>query len=554
MEYRETYEKWCNSATDLQVKKALEEMSQDDERMKFAFSSNLSFGTAGLRAVMDAGTNCLNVYTVARATQGVCDYFVAHGGKTAVICYDSRYNSKRFAEITATVCAHAGLKVMLMHELQPTPVLSFCVRHYRADIGVMITASHNSKEYNGYKVYGSNGVQIDVDTAEKITEHINKTDAFKVSLNGFERFLDTGVITYVPASVIEEDYLNEVYKCATGKVDKLQVVYTPLNGAGHALVPQILKKVGLDAVIPVSVQSYPNGDFTTCAYPNPEKAQTLKMGMNKLTKEKADILLATDPDCDRVGVAVLHNGKAVQLSGNEVGILLTEYLLSVRKAKKTLPKNPIVIKTIVSSRLIDNIVAAYKGTAVSLLTGFKYIGEYVCELETKHEEDRFILGFEESCGYLVGSYAHDKDAVVASMLICCMASYYKKRGKTLIDQLDTIYDKYGQCKSKQVVYRFEGLDGDAKRKDCMDKLRNTAISKIAGLKVESYIDLAAKNSMNLPYADVLIYNLSSDSQVIVRPSGTEPLIKLYLSTSLDDKNAIVLFNAISQCFESLFDL
>lgn len=552
MDYQKVYEEWCVSATEVKVKEALEKMKTDEIRKQFAFSSNVAFGTAGMRAVMDAGTNCLNVYTIARATYGVCAYLKQTGGKLAVISYDSRNNSKIFANIAAVVFANNGISVKITQELQPTPVLSYCVRYFKADAGVMITASHNSKEYNGYKVYGADGAQIDVQTAEKITRIIDDTDPFSVDIKGLEHHFDTGTVSYIPSSVITDDYLGEVAKNVVGKIEKLKVVYTPLNGTGHLLVPEILTRCGLKSLSVVPEQSYPNGNFTTCSSPNPEKPAALKLGMRLLQQNQADILIATDPDCDRVGVAVMHNGKAVQLSGNEIGILLTEYLLSVRKANKTLPKNPIVVKTIVTSKLIDNILSSYKGESVSLLTGFKYIGDYVTMLTKKGEQNRFVLGFEESCGYLVGDYARDKDAVVASALICCMASYYKNRHRSLIDQLQVIYLKYGNCQNTQMIFRYEGLDGEIKRKQYMNKLHSVTIKRIAQLDVLSVIDLTCENSLGLPYADVIIYNLENDCQVIVRPSGTEPLIKFYMSCSYDDKNAHVLFESIEHCFNEFF--
>ncbi|MEG1881859.1 MAG: phospho-sugar mutase [Clostridia bacterium] len=544
------FELWREKATDQTVISNLQQMTQDEERKSFAFCKQIEFGTAGLRGLMDAGTNCMNVYTVAQTTQALAIRLLSGLESEVVVSYDSRHNSLLFAQITATVLANNGLKVYLTEEIQPTPFLSFAVKHFSADAGVMITASHNSKEYNGYKVYGANGAQIGQQTADEIFEIIKTVDCFNVNTQGFLNHLNKGNIQYINKNVVGE-YLNNVYSQSINTIDRLRVVYSPLNGCGHILVPKVLKNRGLTDLYLVSTQKYPSGDFTTCSTPNPEKKEALAYGIESLESNGYDILIATDPDCDRVGVAIAHKGSTVRLTGNEVGILLTDYLLSSKKANKTLSPNPIIIKTIVTTDLVEDIVKDYNGMCVDLLTGFKYIGEYVDGLTRQGQQSRFVLGFEESCGYLTGNYAGDKDAVLASMLIAEMASFHLKRGQTLVDRLEYIYSKYGYYSQTQFSLVYEGTKGIKLRQEAIDKLRATELTNLGGQTVLSITDLLNKNDTNLPKADVLIYKLSNDIKVIIRPSGTEPLVKFYLFAKCANNISQALFSKLEFCLKEL---
>ncbi len=554
MNYQENYNLWLSKCKDKKILGELNSMSNDDIRQQMCFSSELKFGTAGLRGFMDAGTNCLNALTVALTSFGLAKYLTENNKKSIAVSFDSRNNSALFANISATIFAKNGLTVYLTSKLQPTPFLSYMVRYYHADAGVMITASHNPKEYNGYKVYGQDGYQITDEQADIVTNYIEKErpNMFDIDYSGFEDCVKDCKITYVEGSVVRS-YLDEVYSQHLNKIENIKVVFSPLNGTGYRLVPEILEKDGLNSLVKVVEQSFPNGNFTTCPSPNPEKEETLGLGVKYLMSNKADILIATDPDCDRVGVVVNHKDKYIRLSGQETGILLTDYVLSCKKRNGSLPKNPIVIKTIVTTELINKIVADYGGQTVNLLTGFKYIGEYITDLEKQGKVQQFVLGFEESCGYLVGSHVRDKDGVVASMLIAEMCSYYKKLHISLIDRLNAIYAKYGKYGHKQISYRFDGVSGTAKMIEIMQKLRKSPLNNFGGIKIIETLDLLSKEAMpSLPRSNVIIYNLDHDSQVIIRPSGTEPLIKLYVSVCADDGESAYLFDLITKFAQTYF--
>lgn len=550
-DYKLLYDKWLQNVTDSVLLNELNSIKGDEKEIENRFYKELEFGTGGLRGIIGAGTNCLNIYTIRKATKGICNYLTSTGGKSVAISYDSRINSKLFAENAAMVFAENGIKAYLVNELMPTPFLSFAVRYYRADAGVMVTASHNPSKYNGYKVYGNDGCQITNDFADRVIDEIKKVDAFSVKVSGFESYIKSGNITYMDDSVAES-YLDCVFKQGINTMGDISVMYTPLNGTGYKLVPEILKRKGLEKLNIVKEQGYPDGSFKTCPYPNPEKAESLKLGLLNAEKNNSDILLATDPDADRVGVAVRHKKEYRLLTGNETGILLCNYLLSQRKEAGTLPKNPIIIKTIVSTSLVNEIAKEYGAKVTEVLTGFKYIGEQIGLLEKAGKEDSFVLGFEESYGYLSGSYVRDKDAVAACMLVAEMASHYKKQGKTLIDELEGIYGKYGKYSHRLKSLEFAGASGNAKMKELLAKLRAANLSGINGLKVIKTTDYLTQTEKDLPKSNVLVYDLQDNSQMIVRPSGTEPLIKIYMTAAKTDSLNELVFKKIEDFISEFF--
>ncbi len=508
------------------------------------FYKNLEFGTAGLRGVLGSGTNRMNTYTVNQTTQGLADYL--NSGFTApsvAIAYDSRINSDVFAKSAACVLAANGIKVFIYPELVPTPMLSFAVRRLSCSSGIVITASHNPSEYNGYKCYDPEGYQMTDDAAEKTYDFIQKVDIFEgVKTVPFDTALADGMIEYIKPELNEEFY-EKVLSCQINKgiceSAGLKLVYTPLNGAGNKPVREVLRRIGQLDVAVVPEQELPDGRFPTSPYPNPEIRQTFERALIVAEKTGADLLLATDPDCDRVGIAVKDGGDYTLMSGNEVGALLTEYVMSRKSADGTLPDKPLVIKSFVTTELVTEITKKYGGETKNLLTGFKYIGELITELESKGESDRFIAGMEESYGYLFGIHARDKDAVVASMLITEMAAYYKTTGKTLIDVMNALYDEYGIYLNTVLSFGFEGASGMKKMKGLMDGLRAAPPSDIGGLKVLAVSDYSTgettdtateeKTPIDLPKSNVLRYSLPDKSEVIVRPSGTEPKIKIYIT-------------------------
>ncbi len=544
----EKFEYWKNNAADRQVADWLNQMESDAARKRYAFLTSLSFGTAGLRGIMEGGINCMNVYTVVRATKGLADYVNSGGGeKSAVISYDSRHNSKKFAQAAASVLANSGLKVFLTENIEPTPYLSFAVRQLKANCGIMVTASHNGKEYNGYKVYNEKGIQINEEQAAALAEIIKKINPFKVEYQNFENLLSGGKIQFIGKEITEK-YLKAVQNQSSESAQGLNVVYSPLNGCGYLLVPKILKDNGARVAL-VSTQSFPSGDFTTCPNPNPEREDALKEGTALLLEKNYDILLATDPDCDRVGVVALKNGEPIRLSGNEVGVLLLDYLLQIKKRKGTLTKTPVVVKTIVTTNLVNKVAEGYGAVTVDLLTGFKYIGEYVDKLGQAGREKDFVLGFEESCGYLTGNYCGDKDGVLACMLIAQMAAFYKEKSLTLTDRLNAIYLKYKRHAANLFTLRFSGAEGEEKRLASMAKLRQSKIVSMAGLKLAGNEDLFVDGG-KLPKSDVLIFTLEEDVKIIVRPSGTEPLIKFYMFARGDAKTTNALFKNLEECFDN----
>ena len=550
MNEKELYRIWCeNAKADPDLQTELAEIKDNDEAINDRFYRDLEFGTGGLRGVIGAGTNRMNIYTVKRATQGFADYLnQEYKNPSVAISYDSRIKSDVFSKAAAEVLAANGIKVHIYTELMPTPCLSFAVRELKCQGGIMVTASHNPAKYNGYKVYGDDGCQITLRGAEIILEKINSLDIFNdVKSSDFEEELKKGTISYIGQDVIEAFYKNVLAEgintdlCASSG---LKVVYTPLNGTGNKPVREVLKRIGITDVTIVKEQENPDGNFPTCPYPNPEIREALEVGLRYCKEVKPDLLLATDPDCDRVGIAVPDGDDYALFSGNEVGALLLEYICQQRIKKGTMPANPVAVKTIVTTDIAAAICKEYNVEMRDVLTGFKFIGEQIGFLEEKGEEKRYIFGFEESYGYLSGGYVRDKDAVDASMLICEMAAYYRTQGISLLQARENMYKKYGMFYQTLYSFTFEGESGMKKMEQIMTDLRNTPPTEIAGLKVVKFDDYKVSVSkdlangtesvINLPKSNVLAFFLEGGSKVIVRPSGTEPKIKTYLTAKQPD--------------------
>ena len=539
----EKYELWCKKAVkDADLVKELESIKGDEEAISDAFYKDLEFGTGGLRGVIGAGTNRMNVYTVGKASQGLAAYVnsVSENGRIAV-AYDSRIKSDLFAKTAASIFAANGIKVYIYKELMPTPMLSFAVRRLKCDAGVVVTASHNPAKYNGYKAYGPDGCQLGLEAADYVLSIMNKVDIFdEVKTVDFDKAVEEGKIEYIGDDIIEE-YLNCVLACRVAPkadVESLKVIYTPLHGSGNKPVRSILKKIGVTNVTVVPEQELPDGNFPTAPYPNPEIRQAFECALKLADEVKPDLLLATDPDCDRVGIAVPDGGEYKLLSGNDVGALLLDFVLARRTENGTLPKNPIAVKTIVTTELCRKIADNYGCELIDVLTGFKFIGEQITMLEEKGEEDRYIFGFEESYGYLGGTYVRDKDAVIGSMLICEMVAFYKEQGKNLIEVLDGIYKKFGYYFCAQKSFTCEGESGMKQIKGIMETLRNEPPAEINGSAVVKFDDYdtsvshdlknGGEKKITLPRSNVLCFYMEDGCSLIVRPSGTEPKIKLYL--------------------------
>ena len=548
MDYKEKYDLWLNNVKDKRLLTELKAMK--DSQIKEAFAGDLSFGTAGLRGVMAVGTNRMNVYTVYKATEGLAQYMLAHGMTKCAITYDSRINSRQFSETAAATLARSGIKVVLTKECMPTPFLSFMVRELGCDTGINVTASHNPSEYNGYKVYDNKGCQLLDEAADELTSYIEKVDLFAQSLPKFSEFENT-LVSYSDQA-LEDKYVKAVLSEGFDSINGLSVVYTPLNGAGYRIVPKVLEKIGLQDMYVVAEQSKPDGNFTTCPYPNPEKSEALKLALNLAKEKNADIVIANDPDCDRLGVAAKSDDGYRQLSGNEVGVLLVDYILNGIAAENKIPNNPVIVKTIVTSHMTNAVAAEYGVEVRDVLTGFKYIGDVISQLEQKGKRRDFVFGFEESCGYLKGSYVRDKDGVVAAMLIAQCASYYKQRGISLVARLDQLYSQHGYYKESTLSYKFEGVAGEAVKNELLAKLRKKPFAKLGESKVVDTCDFLTQQEYDLPQADVLRYRSEDGSQLIVRPSGTEPLIKCYISVSGDKESSEVKFEAIKAQTDAMF--
>lgn len=546
MDINALYNEWLEKAdADPDLKVELENIKGNDDEILDRFYRSLEFGTAGLRGVIGAGTNRMNVYTVGRATQGLADYLNDNYDSPSVaIGYDSRIKSDYFSRESAEILAANGIKVYIYDELEPTPCLSYAVRKLKASGGIIITASHNPAKYNGYKCYNSKGYQMTDDEAAQTYEYIKKVDYFTgIKKVDFDSALSDGKIEYIGEKLIES-FLDEVQKqCINPDIVRkadLKVIYTPLNGTGNKPVRKILDRIGVKNVYVVPEQEKPDGNFPTCPFPNPEIKQVFELGLEMNKKIGADILLATDPDCDRVGIAVPDDsGKLVLMSGNEVGAMLLNYILSQKKEKGLLSDNSIAVKSFVSTDLAEVISKKYNCKFKNLLTGFKYIGELVTNLEAEGRASDFVMGFEESYGYLAGTHARDKDAVVASMLICEMAAYYKTKNMNLVDVMESLYEEFGFYANVVESYTFEGASGMEKMASIMDGLRTNAPSKIAGYDVVSVSDYEASKTVfangradekiELPKSNVLAYGLTDGNKLIVRPSGTEPKIKAYIT-------------------------
>ena len=533
--YNDVYSLWKEKCEDEKLRAELVEIDGKDDEILDRFYKKLEFGTAGLRGVLGAGTNRMNIYTVNQATQGIADYLNSEFENPSVaIAYDSRINSDVFAKETAGVFAANGIKVYIYPELVPTPMLSFAVRRLSCSSGVIITASHNPAKYNGYKCYDPEGYQMTDAAAAAAYEFIQKVDIFEdVKRMDFEKGLSEGIIEYISEEISEEFFSAVSSKVINPDVCKntdLKIIYTPLNGTGNKPVRKILDRLGIKNVKVVKQQELPDGNFPTCPYPNPEIRQAFECAIEMAKTEPADLLLATDPDCDRMGIAV-YDGKDYKLmTGNEVGSLFTEYVLSQYKEKGIMPKNPVVIKSFVTTDLVRVIANDYGAKVADLLTGFKYIGEYITNLERKGQESDFIIGMEESYGYLLGIHARDKDAVVASQLVCEMAAYYKSNGKTLIDVMNEIYGKYGIYLNRVDSFEFDGAAGMQKMADIMASLRSSTFGEIGGLDVLEKTDYKDTEKTGLPSSNVISFKLDGGNGVVVRPSGTEPKIKIYITS------------------------
>lgn len=535
--YMEAYKRWVEfEIEDEELKKELESIADKEDEIKERFAVSLAFGTAGLRGILGAGSNRMNIYVVRQATQGLANWVKTQGGNQLVaISYDSRINSDVFAKTAASVLAGNGIKVRIYDALMPVPALSFATRYYEANAGIMVTASHNPAKYNGYKAYGPDGCQMTDEAADVVYQEIQKTDILTgAKLMDFEEGLAKGLIEYVGEDCKEALYdaiKSRSVRPGICKTAGLKLVYSPLNGSGLVPVMRILEDIGIDDITIVPEQKYPDGNFPTCPYPNPEIYEALRLGLKLAEDTKADLMLATDPDADRVGIAIkCPDGSYELVSGNEVGVLLLDYICAGRLEKGSMPKDPVAVKSIVSTPLADAVAANYGVELRNVLTGFKWIGDQIARLEAKKEEERFIFGFEESYGYLAGSYVRDKDAVVGSMLICEMAAYYRSIGSSIKERLEEIYGKYGRYLNKVDSYEFPGLSGMDKMASIMEGLRSNPPAKLGEYNVVKVTDYKKTEETGLPSANVLIYTLEGGATVVVRPSGTEPKIKTYFTT------------------------
>ncbi len=533
---QKAYDTWCNYEF-LQPDIHAQLMDMDAHQVEDAFFKNLSFGTGGLRGKIGAGTNRMNVYTVLRATNGLKNALLLEhqgaGKPSCVISYDSRNMSKEFAHLSAACLAQGGIKVHVFDTLMPTPVLSYAVRYLKASAGIMVTASHNAKEYNGYKVYGDDGCQITLDMADKILSFIEKEDMLVKDIPNFETVYKEGNIAFVQQDLLDS-YYDIILNCTEKSADTpLKIVYSPLNGTGNVPVQHVLKNMQNVTFSVVKEQEMPDKNFTTCPYPNPETKEAMALAMRDTVEKKADFCLATDPDCDRVGVGVYKEGEVVLLSGNETGVILLDYLL-----KHTTKKDPVVVKTIVTTDMADAICAHYHATLKNVLTGFKFIGEQIALLQEKQEENRYLFGFEESYGYLSTTKVRDKDGVNAVVLIVRAAQYYKEKGWTLLDALEHLKAQYGHFGQRLMSFSYEGKEGQDKMQRIMHSLRHaykeSAFECIKNAEVTDYL----LQDTGLPKSDVLTFNMKEMGKLIIRPSGTEPKLKAYLFQKAENEQAL----------------
>ena len=546
--YQDMYERWLAAELDdADLKPELESVKGDDAAIQDRFAVALKFGTAGLRGVIGAGTNRMNIYVVRQATQGLANWVKTQGGsQTVAISYDSRIKSDLFARTAAEVLAANGIKVRIYSALMPVPALSFATRYYNCNAGIMVTASHNPAKYNGYKVYGADGCQITLEAAEKILAAIEKIDCFDdVRLADFDAAAAAGRIVTIDEKCLD-DFVQAVYDQRVGDgagIDALKLVYTPLNGTGLECVKKLLKKLGVTHVTVVPEQEKPDGDFPTCPYPNPEIREAMQKGLELCDKVRPDLLLGTDPDCDRCGTAVPDGKGGYRLiTGNEMGIILLDYICRTRLAQGTMPADPVAVTTIVSTDMAAPVAKKYGVELRRTLTGFKFIGEQIGKLEAEGRPERYIFGFEESYGYLSGGHVRDKDAVNATLLVCEAAAWYAQQGKTLLDAIEALYREFGYYRNALCSFAFEGESGMHTMQELMKKLRANAPEDIAGYKVEAVVDYDTDGT-GLPRANVLEYHLDGGHKLMVRPSGTEPKIKVYLSAVGETEAAADAVNA-----------
>ncbi len=547
----EQYLRWRSQADlDPELASELAEMQNDEAEIRDRFYRELAFGTGGLRGIIGAGTNRMNVYTVRKATQGLADYLNGTSlPKSVAIAYDSRIKSDRFARETAQVLAANGITAYLYPRLEPTPALSWAVRYLGCGAGVCVTASHNPAQYNGYKVYGADGCQITLEIASKIQNCIEQVDCFRdVKRLDFAAALETGTIQFIPEDCLDA-FLDAVLAQQVGDgvgISDLKLVYTPLNGSGLECVTRLLKKLGVTQVTVVPEQEQPDGTFPTCPYPNPEIREAMEKGLELCEKVKPDLLLGTDPDCDRCGVAVPDGrGGYKLLTGNELGVLLLDYVCRTRRGLGTMPQDPVAVTTIVSTPMADPVAAKYGVELRRTLTGFKFIGEQIGLLEKEGHPERYLFGFEESYGYLSGPHVRDKDAVNAALLVCEAAGWYAGQGKTLLDGLNDLYAEFGCYRSGLHSFAFPGADGMAHMGQLMRRLRENPPVAFAGVPVERVVDYHAGGT-GLPKADVLEFQLAGGARVTVRPSGTEPKLKLYLSVVAEtEEQAVELLDRLA---------
>lgn len=557
MVIKKEYERWLTNVTaDSDVFCELKTM--DDVKVEDAFYRNLAFGTGGLRGVIGAGTNRMNIYTVAKASQGLADYLNKNFSDPSIaIGYDSRIKSDVFAKVAADVFAANGVKVNIWPVLMPVSTVSFAVRYLQASAGVMITASHNPSKYNGYKVYGEDGCQITTEAANEILAEIEKLDIFAdVKHSDFESCIANGNIQYIPDEVYTA-FINEIKNQSVlfgEEVNKdVAIVYSPLNGTGLKPVTRTLKEMGYTNITVVAEQEQPDGNFPTCPYPNPEIKEAMELGIEYAKKCNADLLLATDPDCDRVGIAVKNKtGEYELLTGNQTGMLLLDYICSQRRRHGKMPVDPVMVKTIVTMDMGEQIASHYGLRTINVLTGFKFIGEQIGKLEQQGKAESYVFGFEESYGYLTGSYVRDKDGVDGAYMICEMFSYYAARGISLLEKLEELYKTYGYCLNSLHSYEFDGSAGFAKMQRIMQSLRGD-VREFGGKKVVKLLDYAPGLD-GLPKSDVLKFLLEDNCSIVVRPSGTEPKLKVYVSVSAEDRKAAeTVENKITESAEKWFD-
>lgn len=542
MDYQKKYELWLNNVKDVAYQKELLEMSE--EQKKKVFFKDIEFGTAGMRGIVGLGSNCMNIYTVGRVTEAICVYMKNNKKSSIAVSYDTRKMSDEFAKLVSCICASHGIKVYLSKDMMPTPFLSYMVRYYKTDMGVMITASHNPKDYNGYKVYDCNGSQLLEKPAREIMKIAGKVDQFTINQMNYKLALKSKLIVLTD-SKIKADYFKEVQKRSINRIENLKVVYTALNGTGIQTLPELIHQQGAKVILN-KTQCKPDENFTTCPYPNPEKIEVYNSSIEIAKKHAADVIVASDPDADRIGIMALHNGDYVYLTGNQMGALLADYLLSNRSVS-----GGFLVRSVVSTSLVDKIAKKYGAKVGVVLTGFKYIGDFIKNLEDSGEVHSFVLGFEESHGYLVGDYVRDKDATLASMLMLEIASQLKKQNKTLVDKLNEIYAEFGYFDHKTLVYKFEGSEGNEKMQKIMKMLTEKHPVKFGVLNVIKVRDYS-KGVGKLPKASMVEFELERGARIIIRPSGTEPVIKVYITLSETKQKNEVQLKKLQIALEKMF--